>query len=98
MPVVSIALEEGFEGDAVEVRVGEQVVVRDHVQTRTMVGYAELVDVTAPAGRCAVQVRVPGRHLRTELPISIQDDDVHVRVQAVGSRLTAEVVDRHRYA
>lgn len=98
MPVVSIALEEGFEDDAVEVQVGDQVVVRHHVRTRTTVGFAELVDVTAPAGRCAVQVRLPGRHLRTELPISIQDDDVHVRVQAVDSRLTAELVDRHRYA
>ena len=98
MPVVSIALEEGFEDDAVEVQVGDQVVVRDHVQTRTVVGFAELVDVLAPAGRCAVQIRMPGRHLRIELPISVQQDDVHVRVQAVDSRLTAEVVDRHRYA
>ena len=98
MPGVSIALEEGFEDDEVEVQVGDQVIVREHVQTRSVVGLAELVDVLAPAGRWAVQVRLPGRDLHAELPILIQDDDVHVRVQAVDSRLTAEVVDRHRYA
>lgn len=98
LPVVSIALEEGFEGDAVEVQVGARVERRADVRTRTVIGLAELVELQVQPGRWDVQVRLPERSLSTELPISVDIDDVNVRVWLTGDRLEAEVVDAHRYA
>lgn len=98
LPVVSIALEEGFEGDAVEVQVGSRVERRADVRTRTVIGLAELVELQVQPGRWDVQVRLQERSLSTELPISVDADDVNVRVWLTGDRLEAEVVDAHRYA
>ncbi len=97
MPVMSVALENGFEGDAVEIRVGEQVVRRPDVRTRTVVGFAEVVDIPVPDGDWPVQIRLPERHLRTDLNVAVADADVHVRVIVAGQSLTAEIVDQHRY-
>lgn len=97
MPIVQVALEEGFEGDAVEVRVGDQVVQRDNVRTRTVIGLAELVDVSAPQGRCMLRVSLPGRGLATELPVDV-GEDAHVRVNAGADGLTAVQVEQLGYA
>lgn len=97
MPIVHVALEEGFEGDAVEVRIGDQVVQRDDVRTRTVIGLAELVDVSVPQGRCLLQVSLPGRGFATELPVDV-GTDARVRVNAGADGLTAVQVEQLGHA
>lgn len=97
MPIVQVALAEGFEGDAVEVRVGDEVVQREGVRTLTVIGLAELVDVRVPHGRSVLRVSMPGRGMATELPVDV-DDDVNVRVDAGAGGLTAQQVEQHGFA
>jgi hypothetical protein len=55
-----IALEEGFEGEAVVVEVnGHTVLERDDVRTRMQVGFAERLDVPVDQDDAAVDVRLP---------------------------------------
>jgi hypothetical protein len=56
-----IALEEGFEGEAVVVDVnGSTVLERDDVRTRMQVGFAERLEVPVEEGDAVVEVRLHG--------------------------------------
>lgn len=98
VPVIRIALEEGFEGDAVELQVGAQAVRREDVLTRTVIGFAELVELQVQPGHWDVHVRLPDRSLSTQLPIDVEVEDLNIRVWLTGRRLAAEVVASHHYA
>lgn len=89
MPVVHVALEGGFEGDEVEVRVADRVVRRSGVTTLTVIGLAEQVDVDVPAGPCTVTVTLPERGLSTAVDVTA-GADVLVRVSRTTDGLTAE--------
>ena len=91
MPTVHVALEEGFEDDEVEVRVADQLVRRAGVTTLTVIGLADQVDVPVPEGRWRVAVRLPGRGVSTEVPVTV-DGDVLVRVSVTPGGLAAEQV------
>jgi hypothetical protein len=63
--VLTIALQDGFEGDAVTVRVGDETVIdEESVRTDQRIGLAYAVDVRRPATVVTLDVRVPGRDLR----------------------------------
>jgi hypothetical protein len=89
---LTIALEDGFEGDQVIVRVGDDVVIdqRD-VRTDQRIGLAYAVDVPHPAAPIVVAVEVPNRRLHgghelsattTSLGISLLDGAVSIRSSA----------------
>jgi hypothetical protein len=80
MAVLSVALEEGFEGDAVVVEVnGRKVFERDGVRTRMQVGLAERFEVPVDQGEAVVEVQVVSRGAagRIVRPIA---DQLHVGV------------------
>ncbi|MGY1607544.1 MULTISPECIES: hypothetical protein [unclassified Geodermatophilus] len=63
MAVLSIALEEGFEGDSVVVEVdGRRVLEQEEVRTRVQIGLADTVEVPADDGvDVDVEVRLTSR-------------------------------------
>ena len=85
----TITLEDGFEGDRVVVRIGDDVVIDEpHVRTDQRIGLAYAIDVRRPDGAIAVGVDVPARHLHadhevaatsTSLGISIVDGKIALR-------------------
>jgi hypothetical protein len=63
---LTIALQDGFEGEAVTVRVGGETVIDEtSVRTDQRIGLAHAVDVPHPDAVATLEVRVPGRDLRT---------------------------------
>ncbi len=80
MGSLRIALEEGFEGDAVVVEVnGHPVLERDDVRTRMQVGLAAQLDVPVDEGDAAVVVRLPQRRAAGRLTAHVVDR-LHVGV------------------
>jgi hypothetical protein len=90
MAVVSLALEEGFEGDTVIVKVnGRQVFERNGVSTRTQIGLAESFDVPVDEHDAVVEVQVPTRGAsgsithpvgdRLHVGVSVQQGDIVFR-------------------
>ncbi len=90
MGTLRIALEEGFEGEAVVVEVnGHTVLERDDVRTRMQVGFAERLEVPVDEGDAAVEVRLPRRGAagrltarvvdRLHLGVSLQNGEVVFR-------------------
>lgn len=90
---LTIALQDGFEGEAVTVRVdGTTVIDQASVRTDQRIGLAHAVDVPHAAGVATVEVRVSGRDLRTTaavdarttpfVGISVLDGEVVVTTSA----------------
>ena len=80
MFTLRIALEEGFEGEAVVVDVnGSTVLERDDVRTRMQVGFAERLEVPVEEGDAVVEVRLPQRRAAGRLTCHVADR-LHVGV------------------
>ena len=90
MSLLVIHLEEGFDGDAVHLRVeGQTVLDREDVSTDYSVGLAAVVETEVAKGPVAVELEVPTRDLvdRTTweakgilyLGVRITEDEVHYR-------------------
>lgn len=90
MAVLSVALEEGFEGDTVVVEVnGRRVFERDGVRTRMQVGLAESLELEVDERAAVVEVQVPSRGARGRIErplaerlyvgVSLEGDDVAFR-------------------
>jgi hypothetical protein len=78
--VLNVALEEGFEQDAVVVVVnGQQVFDSGDVSTRMQIGLADSFEVAIEEEEAVVEVGVPSRGLtgRFETPVT---DSVHLGV------------------
>jgi hypothetical protein len=61
MPLLHIALQEGFESDPVSISVdGQEIFKKDAVRTRTQIGLADSVEVTRPAGGVTIEIRARG--------------------------------------
>jgi hypothetical protein len=62
MPLVHIALQEGFTNDTVSVRVnGTEVARRTDVTTRNQIGFAEAVELDVPEGEVQLELRIESR-------------------------------------
>ena len=62
MPVIRIALQEGFSNDDVAVKVAGREVLRESgVKTRMQVGLAKSLEVEVPVGSTEIAVDVPTR-------------------------------------
>ena len=94
MATLNIALQEGFSGQPVVVRVdGEERFRADDVRTRMQIGLAKQVPVEVDPGRHAVEV-VAG-DVATSLEVDVADQ-AHVGVSLARSqdRLETRVSDR----
>ncbi len=75
MPLLHTALQEGFAGDAVVLRVnGREVFHREGVQTRRQIGLAATHEEQLPAGPITIEVSLPERQLTEILPLSLSHD------------------------
>ena len=63
MPELNIDLQEGFEGDRVEIQVDGRTVSRDSVKTRYQIGLADSIRISAGADAKLVTVTLPDRGL-----------------------------------
>jgi hypothetical protein len=92
MALLHIALQEGFMGDDVVVRVqGEEVFRKENVTTRPQIGYADSFEVEAEGEELKVKVLLPLKKLSetvmlqvppTEyLEVSINEDRIDYRTK-----------------
>lgn len=94
MGTLHVALQDGFSGDDVAVRVDGDEVLRKRVQTRWQIGLAEAFDVDVDPGRCRIEIDVPTRSASTALDVDVADETwVGVSLNADGgveTRVSAE--------
>lgn len=71
MPLLHVALQEGFEGEPVVISVnGREIFRGDHVKTRTQIGLAASVDETLAAGNAIIDVQAGGARTQIHAPLS----------------------------
>lgn len=89
-PILVVALQEGFDGDAVRVRVdGDEVFREEALTTDTRIGLATSFEVPVEKESVVLEVKVPGRGLTSRttiqaggplyLGISLADDSIQFR-------------------
>jgi hypothetical protein len=82
--LIHLALEDGFDGDTVVLRIGDAEVYRgERVTTRTQISRAAEVQLDAPDGAFALEVEVPTQrvhanvlvdpHSQTNVALSLRD-------------------------
>lgn len=74
MGTLHLALEEGFTGDDVVVRVNGDEVFRKRVQTRWQISLADSFDLELRDGRFRVEVEVPSRAAATALDVDVTEE------------------------
>ncbi|HEX6568885.1 MAG TPA: hypothetical protein VF015_06965 [Acidimicrobiales bacterium] len=75
MTELAVVLEEGFDGDEVAVRVGDEVVFAEEaVTTRPQVGYARRFTVDVPDGDVDVSIELPSRDVTASFPVTVSGD------------------------
>jgi hypothetical protein len=73
MPLLHVALQEGFGGEPVAVSVNDRELFRkDDVRTRTQIGRADSFELTVPAGDA--RIGVTARGTTTQIPVSLSAD------------------------
>jgi len=74
MASLHIALEEGFEGDVVVVRVnGSEVYDNQDVKTRLQIGLADSFDTSVGRGKAQIEIAVPTRKLTEKVSVDVDD-------------------------
>ena len=86
MPLLHTALQEGFSGDEVVIRLGSREVFHQTgVTTRTQIGLATTHEMQVPAGPVSVDILLPARRLNLSLPLQVaQDTYVGISVSPAG--------------
>ena len=73
MPLLNISLQEGFQNDLVIIRInGREVLQRDQVSTKLLLGYADSVAMEVPAGNLQVEIILPQRNLSATIPLQLR--------------------------
>ena len=75
MASLNIHLQEGFENDAVTLRVdGREVYAKAALSTRTQIGLADLIELEVPDPRdhVLIEVSVPTRHQYASFPVALR--------------------------
>jgi hypothetical protein len=71
MPLLHIALQEGFTGEPVTISVdGREIYRKDHVRTMTQIGRADDVETTHPARPVSIVVTARGTSLTIAQPLT----------------------------
>lgn len=86
MPLLHVALQEGFSDDTVEVRVnGAQVFRKSGVSTRTQIGFADSVETEVDADAVDLTISLPNKSLSKSLVFPLSEPIyVGVSVEAQG--------------
>jgi hypothetical protein len=93
MSQLAVVLEEGFDGDEVAVRVGDDLVFADAaVTTRPQVGFAKRFTVDVPEGDVAVSVEVRTRDATTSFPVAVSGD-THLGISVEHDQVTHRTSD-----
>jgi len=88
MPTLHVALQEGFVGDRVLLKVNEtEVARREGVSTKNQIGLAEAVEIDVPQGPVMLDVRVVRGDLAARLSVGVGATPF-VGVSIVGGALT----------
>lgn len=92
--ILHLALQEGFEDDAVVLRVdGEEVYRRDSLATRMQIGLADSLELTVEEDEVELEVSLPKRSLACETKIAVAGTTyvgVSVELGAVSIRTQQE--------
>jgi hypothetical protein len=95
--MLTIDLQEGFEGDQVVIAVDDREVFRKSgVKTRHQIGLAERVRLDVAPGPRRVRVSLPDKSLQQELQIDAGDDPM-LAVSLVGDRVDIGPLTAPRY-
>jgi hypothetical protein len=88
MPTLHVALQEGFVSDRVVITLnGAEAANRPAVTTRNQIGFAESVEVEAPAGAAEIHVDVPTRGLSASAQVKVEGMTTYVGVSIEDGRL-----------
>ena len=97
MATLTVDLQEGFEGDEVEVFVdGERRWREDGVTTNVAISLAASVPLDVPDGSANVRVAVPARGLEAELAVDAAGE-IHLAVNVAGGQLRLEQLAERPY-
>jgi hypothetical protein len=99
MSQLAVVLEEGFDGDEVAVRVGDEIAFSsDRVTTRPQIGVAERFTVDVRPGPVVLNVEVASRGLVADVPVDVHDG-THVGISIAGDQVVHRTADEpFRYA
>jgi hypothetical protein len=91
---LSIHLQDGFEDDLVVITVGgEQVYRGEHVTTKLLLGYAEVIETQLTSGSSAVRIALPARSLSRDIGLPTSGD-AHLVVSIEGGEIACHIADR----
>ena len=72
MPLLHIAFEEGFTGEAVEVRInGNEAYRKEQMKTRFQLGYADAFETNVEQGSVKVEVLLPAQSLSETFEVQV---------------------------
>lgn len=85
--VLAVALQEGFDGDAVRVRVnGDEVFREEALTTDTRIGLATSFEVPIEKESVVLEVKVPGRGLTSRTTVRA-DGPLHLGISLSGDSI-----------
>jgi hypothetical protein len=74
MPLLHIAFQEGFTGEAVEVRInGNEAYRKEQMKTRFQLGYAGSFEVNVEEGSVRVEVLLPAQNLSETFEVQVSE-------------------------
>ena len=93
MALLHIALQEGFFGDTVVVRVnGEEVFRKKDVKTRLQIGFADSVELNVAEGPTQVEVLLPAKNLSESVQLDVSAP-TYVGVSVVDGKIIFRISD-----
>jgi hypothetical protein len=94
---LQIALQDGFDADAVVVSVdGTEVFRKDGVTTRRQIGLADTFEVDVPERPAQLEVAVPSRGVSEAVPVDVREQPV-VTLSLREGRIEPSFPDRLRF-
>ena len=99
MTAFRIALQDGFEGDTVVVKVnGKEVFKQENVKTKRQIGKAASVEVEVEEGSANVEISLPLKNLSETIAVKVSGE-VYLGVSVVENKVEHKVSSEpFRYA
>jgi hypothetical protein len=94
---INVALQDGFDGDEVAIRIDGEETYRDRVTTRTQISHAADMQLEAPDGPFTLEVDVPTRGVRESFQIDPRAQP-NVAISLLDGRLVAAYPERLGFA
>jgi hypothetical protein len=92
--LINVALQDGFDGDTVVIRVdGDEAYRGEEVTTRTQLSHAEDMQLDVPDERFALEVEIPGQGIRERLDVDPRAQP-NVALSLLDGRLVAGYPER----